>query len=194
MKKVGLFFGTFDPIHVGHERIAKYFLEIYFDEIWFVITPLNPDKINENLTDQSIRLEMSKIFCGDQEKFKSCDIEFSLPKPNYTADTLVELKKKYPDLNFGIIMGEDNLIGLETWKNFNKILEGKIYVYPRINKLNIDANLKDHPSVIFSNAPVMKISSSEIRRVIVQNGDYQKLVPEQISKHISNNNLSLIHI
>ena len=189
MKKVGLFFGTFDPIHVGHERIAKYFLERYFDEIWFVITPLNPDKINENLTDQSIRLEMSKIFCGDQEKFKSCDIEFNLPKPNYTADTLVELKKKYPDLNFGIIMGEDNLIGLETWKNFNKILEGKIYVYPRINKHNIDANLKDHPSVIFSDAPVMKISSSEIRRVIVQNGDYQKLVPKQISKHILNNNL-----
>ena len=189
MKKVGLFFGTFDPIHVGHERIAKYFLERYFDEIWFVITPLNPDKINENLTDQSIRLEMSKIFCGDQEKFKSCDIEFNLPKPNYTADTLVELKKKYPDLNFGIIMGEDNLIGLETWKNFNKILEGKIYVYPRINKHNINANLKDHPSVIFSDAPVMKISSSEIRRVIVQNGDYQKLVPKQISKHILNNNL-----
>tara|TARA_B100001109_G_scaffold99061_1_gene80814 strand:- start:3102 stop:3677 length:576 start_codon:yes stop_codon:yes gene_type:complete len=189
MKKVGLFFGTFDPIHVGHERIAKYFLERYFDEIWFVITPLNPDKINENLTDQSIRLEMSKIFCGDQEKFKSCDIEFNLPKPNYTADTLLELKKKYPDLNFGIIMGEDNLIGLETWKNFNKILEGKIYVYPRINKHNIDANLKDHPSVIFSDAPVMKISSSEIRRVIVQNGDYQKLVPKQIFNHILNNNL-----
>ena len=189
MKKVGLFFGTFDPIHIGHERIAKYFLERYFDEIWFVITPLNPDKINENLTDQSIRLEMSKIFCGDQEKFKSCDIEFNLPKPNYTADTLVELKKKYSNLNFGIIMGEDNLIGLETWKNFNKILEGKIYVYPRINKHNINANLKDHPSVIFSDAPVMKISSSEIRRVIVQNGDYQKLVPKQISKHILNNNL-----
>jgi len=189
MKKVGLFFGTFDPIHVGHERIAKYFLERYFDEIWFVITPLNPDKINENLTDQIIRLEMSKIFCGDEEKFKSCDIEFNLPKPNYTADTLVELKKKYPDLNFGIIMGEDNLIGLETWKNFNKILEGKIYVYPRINKHNIDADLKDHPSVIFSDAPVMKISSSEIRRVIIQNGDYQKLVPKQIFKHILNNNL-----
>ena len=189
MKKVGLFFGTFDPIHIGHERIAKYFLERYFDEIWFVITPLNPDKINENLTDQSIRLEMSKIFCGDQEKFKSCDIEFNLPKPNYTADTLLELKKKYPDLNFGIIMGEDNLIGLETWKNFNKILEGKIYVYPRINKHNIDANLKNHPSVIFSDAPVMKISSSEIRRVIVQNGDYQKLVPKQIFNHILNNNL-----
>lgn len=189
MKKVGLFFGTFDPIHIGHERIAKYFLERYFDEIWFVITPLNPDKINENLTDQSIRLEMSKIFCSHKEKFKSCDTEFKLPKPNYTADTLVELKKKYPDLNFGIIMGEDNLIGLETWKNFNKILEGKIYVYPRINKHNIDANLKDHPSVIFSDAPVMKISSSEIRRIISKNGDFQKLVPKHINEYIFQNNV-----
>ena len=189
MKKVGLFFGTFDPIHVGHERIAKYFLERYFDEIWFVITPLNPDKINENLTNQSIRLEMSKVFCVNEEKFKSCDIEFNLPKPNYTADTLVELKKKHPDLNFAIIMGEDNLIGLETWKNFNKILEGKIYVYPRINKHNIDANLKDHPSVIFSDAPFMKISSSEIRRIISNNGDFEKLVPKQINEYIFQNNV-----
>ncbi len=189
MKKVGLFFGTFDPIHIGHERIAKYFLERYFDEIWFVITPLNPDKINENLTNQSIRLEMSKVFCVNEEKFKSCDIEFNLPKPNYTADTLVELKKKHPDLNFAIIMGEDNLIGLETWKNFNKILEGKIYVYPRINKHNIDANLKDHPSVIFSDAPFMKISSSEIRRIISNNGDFEKLVPKQINEYIFQNNV-----
>ena len=189
MKKVGLFFGTFDPIHIGHERIAKYFLERYFDEIWFVITPLNPDKINENLTNQSIRLEMSKVFCGNEEKFKSCDIEFNLPKPNYTADTLVELKKKHPDLNFAIIMGEDNLIGLETWKNFNKILEGKIYVYPRINKHNIDANLKDHPSVIFSDAPFMKISSSEIRRIISNNGYFEKLVPKQINEYIFQNNV-----
>ena len=189
MKKVGLFFGTFDPIHIGHERIAKYFLKRYFDEIWFVITPLNPDKINENLTNQSIRLEMSKVFCGNEEKFKSCDIEFNLHKPNYTADTLVELKKKHPDLNFAIIMGEDNLIGLETWKNFNKILEGKIYVYPRINKHNIDANLKDHPSVIFSDAPFMKISSSEIRRIISNNGDFEKLVPKQINEYIFQNNV-----
>lgn len=189
MKKVGLFFGTFDPIHIGHERIAKYFLERYFDEIWFVITPLNPDKINENLTNQSIRLEMSKVFCVNEEKFKSCDIEFNLPKPNYTADTLVELKKKHPDLNFAIIMGEDNLIGLETWKNFNKILEGKIYVYPRINKHNIDANLKDHPSVIFSDAPFMKISSSEIRRIISNNGYFEKLVPKQINEYIFQNNV-----
>ena len=174
MRKVGLFFGTFDPIHIGHEKIAIYFLERYFDEIWFVITPLNPDKINENLTDQSIRLEMAKNFCDDNEKFKYCDIEFNLPKPNYTADTLAELKNNYPDLNFSIIMGEDNLIGLETWKNYKRILEDKIYVYPRANQQKIDAKLKDHNSVIFSDAPIMKISSSEIRSIIRKQEDYLK--------------------
>ena len=189
MRKVGLFFGTFDPIHIGHEKIAIYFLERYFDEIWFVITPLNPDKINENLTDQSIRLEMGKNFCDDNEKFKYCDIEFNLPKPNYTADTLVELKNNYPDLNFSIIMGEDNLIGLETWKNYKKILKGKIYVYPRANQQKIDAKLKDHHSVIFSDAPIMKISSSEIRSIIREEEDYLKLVPSKIHNYISKNNL-----
>ena len=189
MRKVGLFFGTFDPIHIGHEKIAIFFLERYFDEIWFVITPLNPDKINENLTDQSIRLEMAKNFCDDNEKFKYCDIEFNLPKPNYTADTLVELKNNYPDLNFSIIMGEDNLIGLETWKNYKRILEGKIYVYPRATQQKFDAKLKDHHSVIFSDAPIMKISSSEIRSIIRKEEDYLKLVPSKIHNYISKNNL-----
>ena len=189
MRKVGLFFGTFDPIHIGHEKIAIFFLERYFDEIWFVITPLNPDKINENLTDQSIRLEMAKNFCADNEKFKYCDIEFNLPKPNYTADTLVELKNNYPDLNFSIIMGEDNLIGLETWKNYKRILEGKIYVYPRATQQKFDAKLKDHHSVIFSDAPIMKISSSEIRSIIRKEEDYLKLVPSKIHNYISKNNL-----
>ena len=189
MRKVGLFFGTFDPIHIGHEKIAIFFLERYFDEIWFVITPLNPDKINENLTDQSIRLEMAKNFCDDNEKFKYCDIEFNLPKPNYTADTLVELKNNYPNLNFSIIMGEDNLIGLETWKNYKRILEGKIYVYPRATQEKFDAKLKDHHSVIFSDAPIMKISSSEIRSIIRKEEDYLKLVPSKIHNYISKNNL-----
>ena len=93
MQKIGLFFGTFDPIHIGHEKIAKYFLNKYFDEVWFVITPLNPDKVNENLTDQSIRLEMTQKYCDNELDFKYSDIEFGLPKPNYTADTLYEFKR-----------------------------------------------------------------------------------------------------
>ena len=119
----------------------------------------------------------------------ACDIEFNLPKPNYTADTLVELKNNYPNLNFSIIMGEDNLIGLETWKNYTRILEDKIYVYPRANQQKIDAKLKDHHSVIFSDAPIMKISSSEIRIIISNKEDYLKLVPSKIHNYISKNNL-----
>ena len=189
MQKIGLFFGTFDPIHIGHEKIAKYFLNKYFDEVWFVITPLNPDKVNENLTDQSIRLEMTQKYCDNELDFKYSDIEFGLPKPNYTADTLHEFKRNYKNLNFSIIMGEDNLVGLENWKNYNKILESKIYVYPRENQKTKNYKLKNHKSVIFSDAPFMRISSSEIRDLIKKNNDISHLVPDQIFEYISKNGL-----
>lgn len=189
MQKIGLFFGTFDPIHIGHEKIAKYFLNKYFDEVWFVITPLNPDKVNENLTDQSIRLEMTQKYCDNELDFKYSDIEFSLPKPNYTADTLDEFKRNYKNLNFSIIMGEDNLVGLENWKNYNKILESKIYVYPRENQKTKNYKLKNHESVVFSDAPFMRISSSEIRDLIKKNNDISHLVPDQIFEYISKNGL-----
>ena len=189
MKTIGLFFGTFDPIHIGHEKIAKYFLEKYFDQVWFVITPLNPDKVNENLTDENIRFEMTKKYCVIHKDFEVCDIEYKLPKPNYTADTLVELKKNYPDFNFSIIMGEDNLIGLENWKNYKKILEEKLYVYPRNTKKPANSTLKSHKAVIFSNAPLMEVSSSEIRNIIRKNKNYSHLIPDEIYKFISDSNL-----
>ena len=189
MQKIGLFFGTFDPIHIGHEKIAKYFLNKYFDEVWFVITPLNPDKVNENLTHQSIRLEMTQKYCDNELDFKYSDIEFSLPKPNYTADTLDEFKRNYKNLNFSIIMGEDNLVGLENWKNYNKILESKIFVYPRENQKTKYYKLKNHESVVFSDAPFMRISSSEIRDLIKTNNDISHLVPDQIFEYISKNGL-----
>ena len=189
MKNIGLFFGTFDPIHIGHEKIAKYFLEKYFDQVWFVITPLNPDKVNENLTDQNIRLEMTKKYCTIHKNFEVCDIEYKLPKPNYTADTLVELKKNYPDFNFSIIMGEDNLIGLENWKNYKKILEEKLYVYPRNTEKSANSTLKSHQAVIFSNAPLMEVSSSKIRNIIRKNKKFSHLIPDEIYKFISDSNL-----
>ena len=190
MKKIGLFFGTFDPIHTGHEKIAKYFLEKYFDKIWLVITPQNPDKINENLTDESIRLDMAKIFCQNLENISFSDIEYNLPKPNYTADTFVNIKKKYPKNNFSIIMGEDNLVGLEKWKNYEKILEEKIYVYPRVGNAS-NAKLKNHKSVVFSDAPVMQISSSMVREKIRNNQKYSMLLPKIITEFIYKNKLYL---
>ena len=189
MKNIGLFFGTFDPIHIGHEKIAKYFLEKYFDQVWFVITPLNPDKVNENLTDENIRLEMTKKYCVIHKDFEVCDIEYRLPKPNYTADTLLELKKNYPDFNFSIIMGEDNLIGLENWKNYNQILEVRLYVYPRNTKKSAHTTLKSHQAVVFSNAPLMEVSSSEIRNIIRKNKNYSHLIPDEIYNFILDSNL-----
>ena len=186
---VGLFFGTFDPIHVGHEKIAKYFLERYFDQIWFVITPLNPDKVNEKLTDPYIRLDMAKEYCLNHKNFKYCDIEFKLQKPNYTADTLDELKNQFPDLKFSIIMGEDNLVGLEKWKNYKSILKGKIYVYPRNIKNLSNTVLKNHKSIVYSDAPLMKISSTKIRERIKNKENYLSLIPDEIFKFILRSDL-----
>ena len=108
---------------------------------------------------------------------------------NYTADTLDEFKRNYKNLNFSIIMGEDNLVGLESWKNHNNILESKIYVYPRENQKTKNYKLKNHKSVIFSDAPFMRISSSEIRDLIKNNNDISHLVPDQIFEYISKNGL-----
>ena len=108
---------------------------------------------------------------------------------NYTADTLDEFKRNYKNLNFSIIMGEDNLVGLENWKNHNNILESKIYVYPRENQKTKNYKLKNHESVVFSDAPFMRISSSEIRDLIKTNNDISHLVPDQIFEYISKNGL-----
>ena len=159
MQKIGLFFGTFDPIHIGHEKIAKYFLNKYFDEVWFVITPLNPDKVNENLTDQSIRLEMTQKYCDNELDFKYSDIEFGLPKPNYTADTLYEFKRNYKNLNFSITKGEKVcIIGksgsgkttlLDILLGFVKIKSGEFFYN---NNLVNDKNLELYRK-IFSYIP-----------------------------------------
>ena len=180
MKSVGLFFGTFDPIHKGHEAIADFFLKNFFDEVWFVVTPMNPDKIEKGTSDENIRLEMIQDFCELNTKFKCCDIEFGLPKPNYTADTLDEIKKEYQGFEFSIIMGEDNLFTLHNWKNSLNILNQKIYVYPRVLNHSKEADLINHQNVILSDAPKMNISSSSIREKIRNNDEYESLISENI--------------
>ena len=177
--KVGLFFGTFDPLHIGHDQIASYFLENYFDQIWFVVTPHNPHKEKLVLTDEKIRLEMVKKFCDSNVNFVCSDVEFSLKQPNHTSDTISKLYEFYPKIDFSVIIGQDNLMHLDQWKNYETILDTGVYVYPREIESNSNIILEDHPKVKICDCKLMEISSSEIR--------------DNISKGL-NINLSLIHI
>ena len=135
MKKrnIGLYFGSFNPIHIGHLIIAEYMIENSdLDEIWFVVSPSNPLKKKESLLDERQRLYMVNIAIEDDARFRSSDIEFKLPYPSYTCVTLAHLTERYPEKNFSLIMGEDNLENIEKWKNYEFILNNfHIYTYPR---------------------------------------------------------------
>ena len=131
---IGLYFGTFNPIHVGHLIIANHLAEhTDLDEVWIVVTPQNPLKQKKSLLADFHRLAMVKEAIDDNRKLKASDVEFKMPRPNYTIHTLTHLIEKYPSNNFALIMGEDNLRGLHRWFNYEQILEKhKIYVYPRV--------------------------------------------------------------
>ena len=143
-KKIGLFFGTFNPIHVGHLIIANHMAEFSeLNEVWLVVTPHNPHKKKNTLLEDTHRLAMVRIATEAYPKLKASTIEFDLPQPNYTVNTLAVLEEKYPDKEFCLIMGEDNLKNLHKWKNYEVILvRYPIFIYPRISKnLERDANL-----------------------------------------------------
>ncbi|HEX9599893.1 MAG TPA: nicotinate (nicotinamide) nucleotide adenylyltransferase, partial [Mariniflexile sp.] len=137
---IGLYFGSFNPIHIGHLVIANHIAEYSnLDEVWFVVTPHNPFKKKNSLLDNFQRLEMVYRATKDYIKLKPCDIEFNLPQPNYTINTLIYLQEKYPNYAFSLIMGEDNLKSFHKWKNYEVILENHhIYVYPRVSKEKIE--------------------------------------------------------
>jgi nicotinate-nucleotide adenylyltransferase len=166
--KVGLFFGSFNPIHIGHLVIANYMAEHSdLDQVWFVVTPHSPFKKKHTLLDNYQRLEMVYRATKDYTKLKPSDIEFNLPQPNYTINTLVYLQEKHPSHEFALIMGEDNLKGLHKWKNYELILENHhIYVYPRVSEIEINPQLKDHKKIHFIDAPIMELSSTYIRNAI----------------------------
>ena len=157
MQKIGLFFGTFDPIHKGHIHLAEYYVNSTdLDSVMFVITPQNPFKQNSKSS-----------------------IEFDLPTPNYTIQTLKKIKAYYPKDNFVLILGEDNLSSFDKWKDYSNILSDyELYVYPRRNNKAIPKNLQEHPKIKRSNAPQIEISSSEIRKRIQKGEDVSKLIPK----------------
>jgi len=190
-KKIGLFFGSFNPIHTGHLIIANYMANYTeLDEVWFVVSPQNPFKDKKNLGNMYDRLEMVNLAIEGAEKLRVSDIEFSLPQPSYTIDTLIHLAEKYPTRDFSIIMGEDNLTSFPKWKNADVILRDyHIVVYPRPGYDG--GTLKTHPSVTITETPVMELSSTFVRQAVKEGKNLQFYVPENVIDFIEKKGLYL---
>lgn len=184
-QKIGLFFGSFNPVHIGHLVIAEYMVE-YTDlqQIWFVVSPQNPLKPAKNLLPENKRIAMVRLAIEYDTRFKASSIEFGLPKPSFTINTLVHLKEKYPKKDFALIMGADNITTLHKWKNFEYLLDNyEIYVYHRKESVDIPDYAK-RPAVHLTNAPVMEISSTFIREAIKEKKDIRYMLPQPVAEYI----------
>jgi len=185
MKKVGLFFGTFNPIHIGHLILANHLVE-YSDlhEVWFVVTPHNPHKQKKTLLNDNHRYQMVEIAIEDYPKLKASKIEFGLPQPNYTVITMVHLREKYPKHQFSLLMGEDNLQSFHKWKNYESIIENHdIYVYPRKfsnkeKKAKITEAYSDKIHTL--DAPIVEVSSTFIRKAIKEKKNIKPLLENKV--------------
>lgn len=184
-KQIGIFSGSFNPIHIGHLMLANYITEFtYIDEVWFVVTPHNPLKLIDGLADEKSRLRMCHIALQGMEKLKVSEIEFSMPKPSFTVDTLDRLKMDYPELDFILIIGADNWKEFHLWREYKRIIaENKILIYPRLGeKLEIAAQFKDN--VQFCNAPILQISSTFVRSSIGEGKAIRAFLPNGVYEYI----------
>jgi len=190
MKNIGLYFGTFNPVHIGHLIIANHMVEHSdLDEIWMVVTPHNPFKKKNSLLDNHHRLDMVYKATESYEKIIPSDVEFRLPQPNYTVFTLATLAEKHPSYTFNLIMGEDNLKSLHKWKNYETILElHHIYVYPRISEGKVSTQFDGHPKIHKVNAPIVEISSTMIRNGIKEEKNMRPLLSESVWQYIDDMN------
>ena len=188
--KIGLYFGSFNPIHIGHLVIANHIAE-YSDlnQIWFVVTPHSPFKKKSSLLDNHQRLEMVYRATKDYTKLKPCDIEFNLPQPNYTINTLAYLQEKYPDHEFSLLMGEDNLKSFHKWKNYELILANHdIYVYPRVSEDKVETQFNGHKKIHHIDAPIMELSSTFIRNAIKDGKNVKPMLPEFVWEYLDEMN------
>ena len=178
--KIGLFFGSFNPIHVGHLVISGYMAGFTgLDQVWLVVSPHNPHKKREDLIRAYDRLEMARLAVEDTTELQVSDIEFGLPRPSYTIDTLTYLGERYPQHEFSLILGSDNLYSLPRWKNHEILLRDyRLLIYPRPGFR--DSGLEDHPSVQMTEAPLMEISSTFIRKGIAEGKNMQFFVPGKV--------------
>jgi nicotinate-nucleotide adenylyltransferase len=182
--KIGLFFGSFNPIHVGHLAIANIMAEnTDLKKVWFMVTPQNPLKPSKGLLHEFDRYDMVKAAIADNYKFEASDVEFQLPKPSYTIYTLAYLREKNPGKEFSLILGEDNLENFPKWKNYQEILnQFSLYVYPRPRVTN--SELKRHANVTMVEAPLLDISATYIRDCVKNNKSIRYLVPEAVEEMI----------
>jgi nicotinate-nucleotide adenylyltransferase len=190
MAKVGLYFGSFNPIHIGHQAIAGYMTEYAeLDQVWYVVSPHNPLKKKETLLADHQRLHMVNLAIGDNKRLKACDIEFKLPVPSYTIDTLTYLDEKYPKNEFSLVMGEDNLYTLHKWKNVKELINRcRIYIYPRpdIGKpiSSMLSQILESADLHIVKAPLMDISGTFIRQGIRDGKDMSYFLPPAVWKYI----------
>ena len=188
---IGLYFGTFNPIHIGHLAIANHMVEFSdLDEVWMVVTPHNPFKKKASLLADNHRFQLVQIATEDYPKLKASNIEFKLQQPNYTVNTLAHISEKHPNHNFNLIMGEDNLASFHKWKNYEVILENHhIYIYPRVHKDSVaKTQFDDHPRIHKVAAPIMEISSTFIRKGITAKKNIRALLPCKVWQYIDEMN------
>ena len=189
-KKVGLFFGSFNPIHTGHLIIAEYMADQpAMDQVWLVVSPHNPLKTRATLANDFDRFHMVQLAIDDNPKLRASNIEFSLPKPSYTIDTMAYLHEKYPEHTFSLIMGSDNLENIHKWKNFNLLLSRyTIHIYNRPG-----TEMKKAPpeavDVRFHDAPLLHISSTYIRQRIAEGHSIRYMVPDSIYQFLDGSRL-----
>jgi nicotinate-nucleotide adenylyltransferase len=187
--RVGLYFGTFNPIHIGHLIIANHMAEFSdLDEIWLIVTPHNPHKQKSTLLDDHHRLYMVQLAVDDYPKLKASEVEFKLAQPNYTVHTLSHLTDKYPQHQFSLIMGEDNLYSLHKWKNYEQILANHaIYIYPRIFNKHTETIKIECENIFKIDAPIIELSSTAIRAGIKANKNMRPMMPEKVWQYVEHN-------
>ncbi len=184
--KIGLYFGSFNPVHVGHMIIANFMAtQTDLDQVWMVVSPQNPLKDKKTLAKERTRFNLVALAISDNLKIKASDIEFKLPKPSFTIDTLTYLKEKKESNEYVLIMGSDNLETLHKWKNYEKLISDyNIYIYKRPGYEN--PSFTDHPNILFFEAPLMNISSTYIRECMKNNKSIRYLVPDAVYEYLLN--------
>lgn len=188
--RIAIYSGSFNPIHLGHQYLAGFLIKQNIcDEVWFVVSPCNPLKKQSELIDEKIRLEMVKLAIGDEKRLKVSDVEFYMPIPSYSIDTLTKLSDENPQHQFLLIIGSDNAVIFNQWKNYRDILEKyEVYVYPRRN-YDVTEAIRLYPEMKVLNTPYFDISSTEIRKMISQKKDASNWLHPSVMKFIVDNNL-----